>query len=371
MKVVTVVGARPQFIKAAAVSRALPGFNQGSGRRPIREILVHTGQHYDENMSAVFFHELGIPAPAYHLNVGSGPHEQQTGRMLERLEPVLAQERPDWVLVYGDTNSTLAGALTASKLGLPIAHVEAGLRSYNRAMPEENNRVVTDHLSSLLFCPTERSVKNLDGEGILKGVHLVGDVMHDSLLYHLDRADRCGEVLAMLGLRAGEYALATVHRAEITDRPEALKALFEALGAIGLSVVVPLHPRSKAVLQHNEMPRLSDSIRLIPPVSYHDMLMLERHARLILTDSGGVQKEAFWLHVPCVTLRDETEWVETLDEGWNRLAGTRPERIVAAARAVLEDGPRASSALPGDGHAAERILEVLVRLGDPIPVFRN
>lgn len=360
MKVLTVVGARPQFIKAAVVSRALPAFNASRHRdRRIQEVMVHTGQHYDDNMSAVFFQELNMPEPAHHLGVGSGPHGEQTARMLERLEPVLERERPDLVLVYGDTNSTLAGSLAASKLRISVAHVEAGLRSYNRAMPEEINRVVTDHLSALLFCPTDRAVKNLSCEGIVTGVHRVGDVMYDSLLYNLARADRRASVLAELGLRPGQYGLATIHRAETTDRPETVMGILSALGRLGLPIVVPLHPRTRAVLDAAGGARVPDSVRLTPPVSYHEMLMLERHARLILTDSGGVQKEAFLLGVPCVTLRNETEWVETVEAGWNRVAGTAPEDVEAAARLALEEVRPERGQPYGDGHAAEAILQVI------------
>jgi len=360
MKLLSVVGARPQFIKAAVVSLAIPAFNHRRGNDcRIQEMLVHTGQHYDDDMSAVFFQELGIPSPACHLGVGSGPHGQQTGRMLEGLERVMEQERPDCVLVYGDTNSTLAGGLAASKLRIPIAHVEAGLRSYNRAMPEEINRVLVDHLSAVLFCPTMQAVKNLSCEGIVTGVHLVGDVMYDSLLYNVERAGRDLGVLDRLGVRSGEYALATVHRAETTDQPEILKGFFNAFGRIGLPVVIPLHPRTRTVLRQVGLSEFPPDVRMVPPVSYLEMLMLEQHARLILTDSGGVQKEAFLLRVPCVTLRHETEWVETVDMGWNRLAGTDPEEIVAAARSSLERIPPEPGNPYGDGHAAERIVAVL------------
>jgi len=360
MKLLTVVGARPQFIKAAVVSRALPAFNASRHRgQQVQEVMVHTGQHYDDNMSAVFFQELNMPESAHHLGVGSGPHGQQTARMLEQLEPVMERERPDLVLVYGDTNSTLAGSLTASKLRFPVAHVEAGLRSYNRAMPEEINRVVTDHLSALLFCPTDRAVKNLSCEGIVTGVHRVGDVMYDSLLYNLARADQRAGVLAELGLRPGQYGLATIHRAESTDRPETVTGILSALGRLGLPIVVPLHPRTRAVLDTAGGRHVSGAVRLIPPVSYHEMLVLERHARLILTDSGGVQKEAFLLGVPCVTLRNETEWMETVEAGWNRVAGTAPGAIEAAAHLALE-ADRSERGQPyGDGHAAEAILGIV------------
>jgi len=360
MRLFTVVGARPQFIKAAVISRAILAFNERvSGARRIEESLVHTGQHYDDNMSAVFFQELNMPEPAHHMGVGSGPHGQQTGRMLEGLERVMQHERPDLVMVYGDTNSTMAGALAASKLDIPLAHVEAGLRSYNRAMPEEINRVVADHLSALLLCPTARAVKNLSCEGIAGGVHLVGDVMYDSLLFHLKQAERNVAILSRLGLPPGEYGLATIHRGENTDQPATLRDLIAALGDIGLPVALPLHPRTNAALQAAGITRLPGAVHVIPPVSYHDMLILERHARVILTDSGGVQKEAFLLGVPCVTLRNETEWVETVEAGWNRVAGTAPDAVVAAARAFLEKVPLTSGKPYGDGHAAEAILDIL------------
>src|SRR2546428_5312902 len=278
---------------------------------------------------------------------------------MERLGPVLEKERPDCVLVFGDTNSTLAGSLAASKLGIPLAHVEAGLRSYNRAMPEEINRVVTDHLSALLFCPTDRAVKNLSCEGIVTGVHRVGDVMYDSLLYNLARADRRASVLAELGLQPGQYGLATIHRAESTDRPETVTDILSTLGRLGLPVLVPLHPRTRAVLDAAGVGHVSGPVRLIAPVSYHEMLILERHARLILTDSGGVQKEAFLLGIPCVTLRNETEWVETVEAGWNRVAGTAPDAGGAAGRVGLRQVRPERGQPYGDGHAAEAILGIV------------
>jgi len=359
MKLLTVVGARPQFIKAAVVSRAIAAFNARavSGLR-MEEVLVHTGQHYDDNMSAVFFQELRMSEPAHHLGVGSGPHGQQTGRMLEGLERVMHQERPDLVLIYGDTNSTLAGALAASKLGLPVAHVEAGLRSYNRTMPEEINRVVADHLSALLLCPTACAVKNLSCEGVVAGVHQVGDVMYDSLLFNLQQAAQHAGILDRLGLQSGQYGLVTIHRAENTDRPETLRTLIATLGNLGLPVVFPLHPRTTVAMQAARI-GAHGNIRLIPPVSYQEMLILERNARLILTDSGGVQKEAFLLGVPCVTLRSETEWVETVEAGLNRVAGTEPDAILDAARAFLDKVPSASTQPYGNGHAAEAILEIV------------
>ena len=360
VRILTVVGARPQFVKAATVSRAIQRFNTSAGRyQSIREILVHTGQHYDDNMSDIFFRELEIPSPSYHLGVGSGSHGQQTGRMLEGLERVMTKERPDLVLVYGDTNSTLAGGLAASKLHIPVAHVEAGLRSYNRAMPEEINRVLVDQLSRLLFCPTDRAVKNLSREGIFAGVHLVGDVMYDSLLYHLKPSDQTIGIPSGLGLPPGDYALATVHRADSTSQPKTLTELFLAFGRLGLPIVVPLHPRTKAAMQAIDLP---PEVRIIPPVSYFEMLALERHARLILTDSGGVQKEAFLLRVPCVTLRNETEWVETVEAGWNYIAGRNPDAIVAAAVMALDCHPPDPGQPYGNGCAAETMLEILVNL---------
>lgn len=348
MKVVSVVGARPQFIKAAAVSRIL--------RRQHREILLHTGQHYDDLMSDVFFRELDLPPPDVNLGVGSASHGRQTGEMLIGIERVLLEERPDRVLVYGDTNSTLAGALATAKLGIPLAHVEAGLRSFNRAMPEEINRVVADRLSDLLFCPTQTAVENLAREGITSGVHWVGDVMYDLLLQSLPLAERCSDILRRLGLGPGTYLLATVHRAGNTDVRENLSAIIAGLNAVGETVVFPLHPRTRhALAQWGIAP--GENVRLIEPVGYLDMLILEKNARLILTDSGGVQKEAYWLGIPCLTLREETEWVETVEAGWNVLVGTSPERIVEAVHTFHPQGER--PALFGDGRAGEKIVELL------------
>lgn len=348
MKVVSVVGARPQFIKAAAVSRIL--------RRQHREILLHTGQHYDDLMSDVFFRELDLPPPDVNLGVGSASHGRQTGEMLIGIERVLLEERPDRVLVYGDTNSTLAGALAAAKLGIPLAHVEAGLRSFNRAMPEEINRIVADRLSDLLFCPTQTAVENLAREGITSGVHWVGDVMYDLLLQSLPLAERRSDILERLGLGPGTYLLATVHRAGNTDVRENLSAIIAGLNAVGETVVFPLHPRTRhALAQWGIAP--GENVRLIEPVGYLDMLILEKNARLILTDSGGVQKEAYWLGIPCLTLREETEWVETVEAGWNVLVGTSPERIVEAVHTFHPQGER--PALFGDGRAGEKIVELL------------
>lgn len=346
LNVVTIVGARPQFIKAAAVSRVL--------RLRHREVLVHTGQHYDANMSAVFFDELGIPPPDVNLAVGSASHGAQTGAMLAKIEEVLLAERPDRVLVYGDTNSTLAGALAAAKLHIPVAHVEAGLRSFNRAMPEEINRVLTDHVSNLLLCPSETAVENLAREGITRGVTLIGDVMADALRMAAERADN--SVLESSGVQPGGYALATVHRAENTDDPLRLQGILTGLTLLEMPVIVPAHPRARrAIAALGWTPPAH--VRLIEPVGYLGMVALMRGARVILTDSGGVQKEAYWLGIPCVTLRDETEWVETVTHGWNTLVGADPERIVAAARQPLPATLRPP--LYGDGHAAERCVAAL------------
>jgi len=361
LRVATIVGARPQFIKAAAVSRAIAAAGANGGWA-IDERIVHTGQHYDENMSKVFFDELGIPRPALNLEVGSGSHGQQTGAMLERLESVLIDQKPDWVLVYGDTNSTLAGALAAAKLHLPVAHVEAGLRSFNRRMPEEINRLVADSLSTLLLCPTPAAVENLAREGITRGVHQVGDVMYDSLLFHAGRAQRTSSMPACLGLEPKSYYLATVHRAENTDDPARLAGILEAFRRIDLPIVLPLHPRTRQILGPG-LEQIGGHVRPIDPVPYLDMLMLQRHARLILTDSGGVQKEAYWLGVPCVTLRDETEWMELVASGWSRLAGASAEAILAAVAAFASASPPHESGDPrnlyGDGHSAQRILALL------------
>ncbi len=346
MKIITIIGARPQFIKAAAISRVL--------RSRHREVLVHTGQHYDPNMSAVFFDELGIPPPDVNLAVGSAHHGAQTGAMLAKIEDVLLAERPDWVLVYGDTNSTLAGALAAAKLHIRVAHVEAGLRSFNRAMPEEINRIVTDHISDLLLCPSQTAIDNLAREGITEGVALVGDVMADALRLAAERADH--SILATLGIQESAYALATVHRAENTDEPERLRRILSGLAALTIPVIFPVHPRARrAITALGWTP--PPQMRLIDPVGHLAMVALMRGARVILTDSGGIQKEAYWLGVPCVTLRDETEWVETVTCGWNTLVGADPERIVAAAHQPRPTTPHPP--LYGDGFAAERCVAAL------------
>jgi UDP-N-acetylglucosamine 2-epimerase len=348
MKIISIVGARPQFIKAAAVSRVL--------RQKHTEILVHTGQHYDNNMSAIFFDELGIPESGVNLGIGSGSHGKQTGAMLAEIEKILLHEKPDWVLVYGDTNSTLAGALAAAKLHLPVAHVEAGLRSFNRAMPEEINRVLTDHVSNLLLCPSQTAVNNLNTEGITQGVHLVGDVMYDALMFAVEQAKTHSSILAELGLAEKSYLLATVHRAENTDDKTRLRNIFAAFEAINEPIVLPLHPRTRRVLKAAGISPASH-VQLIEPVGYLDMVVLEKSARLILTDSGGIQKEAYWLGIPCVTLRDETEWVETVEAGWNMVVGTDMEWIVETVRSVSPPDSRPS--LYGNGQTAEQCVALL------------
>ena len=347
-KVVSVVGARPQFVKAAPVSKAL----QQAGHV---ERLVHTGQHYDANMSAVFFSELGLPAPAHHLGIGSGSHGAQTGAMLEAIERVLMSEQPDWVLVYGDTNSTLAGALAAAKLHVPVAHVEAGLRSFNRRMPEEINRVLVDHLSALLFAPSQVARDNLAAEGLHKGVEIVGDVMVGAVEMAAGISRPRHDWLQRWGVDAGKYLLATIHRAENTDDVGRLRRIVDALEALDEPVILPLHPRTRKAL--GAFAGSTSKVRYVDPVGYLDMVCLECHARMILTDSGGVQKEAYWLGVPCLTLRDETEWVETVEAGWNRLVSPDVVSITEAVRSFVP--PAARPALYGDRRAAERIAAML------------
>ncbi|HET7189689.1 MAG TPA: UDP-N-acetylglucosamine 2-epimerase (non-hydrolyzing), partial [Gemmatimonadaceae bacterium] len=346
-----------QFIKASVVSRRL----RASGAT---ELLVHTGQHFDQNMSDVFFTELGIPQPDFHLGVSGGNHGEQTGRMLERVEQVLIDTAPDWVLVYGDTNSTLAGALAAAKRHLPIAHVEAGLRSFNRRMPEEINRVLTDHLATVLFAPTDTAVENLRREGLADRTHLVGDVMYDCAIEYGRVVDARTTQLSAMALRPGEYVLATIHRQENTDSLERLSAILSALATVArdVAVVLPLHPRTRRFVAEHGLADLLAPLRVIDPVGYLDMVMLERGARLIATDSGGVQKEAYFHGVPCVTLRDETEWVELVTAGWNRLA---PPTCASAVLQALRDGltsrpPAQSGELYGGGQASARVVDALL-----------
>jgi UDP-GlcNAc3NAcA epimerase len=356
-KIVTVLGARPQFIKASVVSHAM----RKSGQ--LQEVLVHTGQHFDSNMSDVFFEELGMHKPDHFLDIHGGGHGAMTGRMLEQVEKVLLAEKPDAVLVYGDTNSTLAGALAAAKLHIPVAHVEAGLRSFNMAMPEEVNRILTDRMSRWLFTPTDAAAQHLQREGFApEQIMAVGDVMYDVALHHGNRVQAGTGLMALLGLAPQRYLLATVHRAENTDQPERLAAIVDGLmvTAKQLPVVWPLHPRTRGVLQKaGRLDALAASVKLIDPVGYLDMVQLEKFAALIATDSGGVQKEAFFYQVPCVTLRDETEWVELVEAGWNRLVP--PLSAAAVAQAIAGAlGQRGGNVRPyGAGGAAQRIAQTL------------
>ncbi|OSX53134.1 non-hydrolyzing UDP-N-acetylglucosamine 2-epimerase [Anoxybacillus ayderensis] len=351
MKVLTVAGTRPQLVKVAPVSREL--------RKQMKEILVNTGQHYDYNMAGVFFEELHIPKPDYDLGIGSASHGKQTGEMLKKIEEVLVEEKPDAVLVYGDTNSTLAGALAASKLHIPLIHVEAGLRSYNKKMPEEINRVLTDHVSNVLFAPTERAVENLRKEGIGENVFHVGDVMYDAFLYNSSLAEKKYS-LEMFGLESKKYLLATIHRAENTDSWERLHAIFQSFSTLNDTVFLPLHPRTRRKLEENgliEIVHKADNIKIVEPVSYLEMLLLEKHAKAIVTDSGGVQKEAYFAKVPCFTLRAETEWVETVEVGCNRLVNPLEEDL---AKVIQQFEPTDFSApLYGDGKASEKIANII------------
>lgn len=362
MRITTIVGARPQFIKAAVISRAI----RDRARRgdDVVETIVHTGQHFDANMSDVFFGEMDIPAPDHDLGLGGGTHGAMTGRMIEGIESVLLDEATDWVLVYGDTNSTLAGALAASKLGLPVAHVEAGLRSFNRRTPEEINRVVTDHVASLLFAPTAHAVANLEREGIeATRIELVGDVMYDAALFHRKQATR--SITADLGLTPNGYVLATFHRQENTDDQARLAGIVRGLADLAetLPVVVPLHPRTRRMLDRFDMiEEATRRLTLIEPLGYLDMMTLQRTAALIATDSGGLQKEAYFNRVPCLTLRDETEWVELVEAGANRLVGVDPDRIAESGRVAMHEAVE-DAGLYGDGRAGEAIVERLMRGG--------
>lgn len=360
LKIVTVLGARPQFIKASAFSRIA---RQSDG---ISEVIVHTGQHYDENMSEVFFRELEIDTPKYRLTTGGHGHGAMTGRQIEGVETILHDERPDVVLVYGDTNSTLAGAIAASKLHIPVAHVEAGLRSYNRRMPEEVNRVLTDHISEWLFTPTEAGERALASEGLdSRQVFRIGDVMFDVALFFAERARAKSAVLSDLNLAEGGYCVATVHRAENTDDHARLSAILSALASLGhdMPVVLPLHPRTRGVIAKAGLDlTVGGALRIIDPLGYLDMTRLLQGARLVATDSGGLQKEAFFHKVPCVTLRDETEWVELIDLGWNRIPATLDQDGIDAAIAhALSAAPSPDPRPYGDGNAAPAIADVLLR----------
>ncbi len=377
MKFVSIVGARPQFIKLSPLCRAIDRWNHSRTDDRIDSTIVHTGQHYDSGMSKIFFDQMEIPEPAYNLEVGSGSHAVQTAMMMERIEKVLDKECPDVVIVFGDTNSTLAGALTASKMKIPIAHVEAGLRSYNREMPEETNRVIADHISTILFCPTGRAISNLKREGFstvldlrLKGESrrdlmksaspgnplLVqsGDIMYDAFLFNAAVAENSSKILGELGLKAKQFALLTIHRAESTKDADSLRNILEFLQARipELPVVFPVHPRTKNFILEQGM-NLPGEFKIIAPVSYHDMIKLEKSAAEIFTDSGGVQKEAFFARVPCTTLRTETEWPETIESGWNRMMNDAKEPIPKA-------DPEEVKKFFGEGKSAEIHLQVLI-----------
>lgn len=354
MRVLSVVGARPQFVKAALLSAEF-------ARRGIEEILVHTGQHYDRGMSDVFFEQLQIPEPRYHLGVGSGGHGAQTGEMLKRLEPIVENEQPDWLLVYGDTNSTLAGALVGAKMHVPVAHVEAGLRSFNRAMPEEINRIVADHVGDLLLVPNAQAAQQLASEGVTKGVRVVGDLMVDLAKRVAASLPAQPEILERLQLHARSYCVATIHRASNTDDERTFARLIEGLRGLDLPVVFPVHPRTRAVAQRIGVGE-GDNIIPCEPLPYVEMIGLVSRAVTVFTDSGGLQKEAFVLRVPCVTLREETEWIETLEDGWNVLAGSDPAKIVAGSKRLT---PARQGSPYGDGNAARAIVDALEERATP------
>jgi UDP-GlcNAc3NAcA epimerase len=355
LKITTIVGARPQFIKAAAVSRVI----RDNYADEIIETIVHTGQHYDKNMSETFFRDLEIPSPKYNLKISASTHGKMTGRMVEDIEKVLLEEPTDAVLIYGDTNSTLAGGIAASKLHIPVVHVEAGLRSYNRRMPEELNRILSDHISTLLFCPTPIAVENLRREGIDHGVYEVGDVMYDIALFYRDSARKKSNVLSTLGLEGRRFILATCHRAENTDDPTRLRQILEGLSILArnIPVILPLHPRTRAVITKAGLEKLTASLTTLPPLPFLDMLLLEQMAEAIITDSGGVQKEAFFFDVPCITTREETEWTETVECGWNTLVGADANKIVSVFENLKKNIPKPE--LYGGGDAASQIVEVL------------
>jgi UDP-N-acetylglucosamine 2-epimerase len=349
MRIATVVGARPQFIKAAALTHKFREFAQ--------EVVIHTGQHYDYELSKVFFETLDLPEPDYNLGVGSGTHAEQTAKMLSGIEDILVKERPELVVVHGDTNSTLSGSLAAVKIGIAVAHVEAGLRSFNRALPEEVNRVLTDHLSGLLFCPTRKAVDNLDREGISKGVHLVGDVMKDMVERFISTAKDRG-IVAEMGLEEGEFYLMTVHRPQNTEDETALRSIVEAASDLDLEVVFPAHPRTTSAIERFGLnSRIGDNIRVTSPLGYLDFLAIMMRSKKVLTDSGGVQKEAYLLERPCITLREETEWPETVEDGWNVLVGADRDRIIEAVTMDITRGERRESY--GDGKAGDRIAEIV------------
>lgn len=351
MKIVTIVGARPQFIKAAAVSNVI--------RKDFNEVLVHTGQHYDENMSKIFFDELNIPKPDYNLGVGSASHAKQTGMMLMQLEDIYLKERPDLIIVYGDTNSTLAGALCASKMLIPVAHIEAGLRSFNMAMPEEQNRILSDHISKYLFVPTETAEENLHNEGIIKNVYNVGDVMYDAILNFSKIADSKSDIMEKLNLTSKNFVLATIHRAENTNDVNKLSNIIKALNLSGKNIILPLHPRTRKYIKDYNI-KIGSNISVIEPVGYLEMISLEMHCEKIVTDSGGVQKEAFFMSKPCITMREQTEWVETVKNGWNIIVGTDTNKIVDEIQNFKPTAEKKD--IFGDGHSAEKIVDIIKKV---------
>ncbi len=364
MKILTVIGARPQIIKAAALSRAI----KEHFKKEVQEIIVHTGQHYDDNMSQVFFDELGIPQPDYNLGVGSASHGVQTAKMIEGIEEVLLKEKPDCIVLYGDTNSTLAGAIAASKILVPIVHIEAGLRSFNKSMPEEINRICCDHCSTLLFSPTATGFKNLVNEGITSGIYHCGDVMYDNSKYFANIADKKSQIIDKENLRGVDYVLCTIHRDNNTDQPERLNAIFKALMKISESkmVVLPLHPRTSKLLNVNLEQSLFDkitnnpNIKILPPASFFDMIVLERHAQMIITDSGGVQKEAFFFHKPCLILRSETEWTEIVECGAAIITDSDEEKIIKSYNYFIDNPPHNFPDIFGDGNAAVFICKEML-----------
>jgi UDP-GlcNAc3NAcA epimerase len=355
VRIVSIVGARPEFIQAAPVSRALRA-------RGHEEVLIHTGQHYDYAMSEAFFRQLGLPSPDHNLGVGSGSHGAQTSDMLARLHGLLVAENPDWVIVRGDTNSTLAGALAAAKLNISLAHIEAGLRSFNRRMPEEINRIVTDHISDVLFCPTENAVKNVQQEGIRAAVYQVGDVMYDAVLHNQELAQRNPTILEELDLSPKAYLILTVHRSDNTDNESNLREILLALCELDEQVIFPVHPRTRHAMERLNW-STPDHVLCTQPLTYFDMLMLVKYARLLLTDSGGLQKEAFFLRTPCVTIRRETEWVETIQAGWNTLVGADRNRIIWAVK-HFEPSQEYPQGLYGDGRTSERIVQILAKINN-------
>jgi UDP-GlcNAc3NAcA epimerase len=365
MKTVTIIGTRPQFIKAAVISHAIDSYNAENEENKIEELILHTGQHYDKNMNEVFLNELGLKKPHWQLKCGGiASHTKMLAEMLVGIEKALIEANPDFVLVYGDTNSTLAGALASSQFNIPLIHVEAGLRSFNKTMPEEKNRIITDNLASLLFCPTYTAIENLAKEHITNGIFYSGDVMYDAALHYGKMAEKRSKILSRYRLYGRDYYLCTIHRAENTNVPERLTQIILALVEMASEehpVIFPVHPRTKVYLNNynlNSTIETNRSVLLIEPVDYLDMIMLEKHAKTILTDSGGIQKEAYFHRVPCITLREETEWVETVNAGWNQMAGYKTEKILECMNYVHE---RTEIQEYGDGHAAEKIVNVMAR----------